>query len=373
MKNILIVFGTRPEVIKLAPIILELRKSNDYKVVVCNTQQQKDLSNQTLAFFGIEADYNLDVMIPNQTLYGSQSRILDKLSEVIEGVWYDAIIVQGDTMSAFCGALFSFYNKIPLFHVEAGLRSYDLTEPFPEEALRQMISRIANLHFAPTKLSYDNLVRENIPANLIKVTGNTVVDALFCLSQKTLDEAKESLVNKGVRQDSKLVLLTVHRRENHGTRLNDILYAILALAQLYKDFQFILPVHPNPNVYHQIHLALSAQSNILLTKPLDYPELVCLIQQASLILTDSGGIQEEAPSFGVPILILRKETERMEGVEAGVATLVGADCEVIIKEASLVLNTYLKGKNYNNKNPYGDGKAANYIKQEIDFFFKNDS
>ncbi len=367
MKKILFVLGTRPEAIKLTPVILELKKyPEEYEVVICNTEQQKELSSQTLKFFNLKADINLDVMLPNQTLAGVQSRILTKLSEVFESNKFDATIVQGDTMTAFCGALASFYNKTPIFHIEAGLRSYDMYEPFPEEAVRQMTTRITDLHFAPTMVAKEALIKENIEESKIYLTGNTVIDALRCLSDSTLKLAKKSLLNKKINFNDKLVLVTVHRRENHGERLDIILEALLELADKYKDHQLILPVHPNPNVKSKVHRVLQNIENILLLPPLDYPELVTIMEKAKLVLTDSGGIQEEAPSFGCPVLVMRYETERKEGIDAGFAKLVGADKSLIMSEVSAVLGqdkskTRLDGS----KNPYGDGEASKRIKECI--------
>lgn len=373
MKNILFILGTRPEAIKLAPVILELKKYPDkYKVIICNTEQQKELSNQTLSFFGLKADINLDVMLPNQTLSVVQSRIMKKLGAVFASHKIDSVIVQGDTMSVFCGALVSFYNKVSVFHVEAGLRSYDLHEPFPEEAIRQMVSCITDLHFAPTKASKDALQKENIADKKIFITGNTVIDALLCLKDKVLSPAKEMLSNKGINFEKELVLVTAHRRENHGDRLDNIIKAICSLAKEYADHQFILPVHPNPNVKDKVFKSLNNIDNIILTEPLDYPELVCLIKNAKIILTDSGGIQEEAPTFGVPVLVMRYETERKEGVEAGFAKLVGANYDLILQEARAILDKDKYETRLNAKtNPYGDGKASQKIEAIIDeFLFK---
>lgn len=372
MKNILVILGTRPEAIKLAPVILELKKNTEkYNVFICNTEQQKELSNQTLSYFGLKADFNLDVMKPNQTLAGVQSIILSKLSEVYQQHKFDATIVQGDTMTVFCGALSSFYNQTPVFHVEAGLRSYNLFEPFPEEAIRQMTARITDLHFAPTEKSAVFLAKENISADKIKMTGNTVIDALSCISEETINESVKELENKGVVLNDKLVLVTAHRRENHGERLDSILEAISTLANKYENHQFVIPVHPNPNVKDKVFSKLESLENVILSEPLAYPQLVCLMQAAKLILTDSGGIQEEGPSFGSPVLVMRYETERQEGVEAGFAKLVGADFDKIIDESSKVLSkdkseTRLDSSN----NPYGDGKAALNIVNEINSFFK---
>ncbi len=371
MKNILVVLGTRPEAIKLAPVILELRHNPENRVFVCNTEQQKELSNQTLGFFGIDADFKLDVMRPNQTLAGVQSRILTALSDVFQNNHFDATIVQGDTMTVFCGALVSFYNRVPVFHVEAGLRSYDLFEPFPEEAMRQMTSRITDLHFAPTKLAHDALIKENVDSNKIIITGNTVIDALSCLSDETVKNAKSVLEKRGVKLNDKLVLITAHRRENHGDRLDRILSAITMLTKKYMDHQFVLPVHPNPNVHDKVCATLQGLPNIILTEPLDYPELVCIMKNAKLVLTDSGGIQEEAPTFGAPVLVMRYETERIEGVSAGFAKLVGADTDKILFESDAILSqTKDKTRLDGTKNPYGDGHAAEKISDAIKGFWK---
>lgn len=366
MKNILVVLGTRPEVIKLAPIILELRKQPDiYNVIVCNTEQQKELSNQTLNYFGLKADINLDCMRHNQTLAEVQIRILDGLNKVFQENKIDATFVQGDTMSVFCGALISYYNRIPVYHVEAGLRSYNLFEPFPEEAMRQMTGRITDIHFAPTETNKEALLKENIDSKKIHVVGNTVIDALHCLSVETMQNAKQFFIDKNIIVDDKIVLVTVHRRENHGERLNKIIQAIYDLAIKYNNHLFVIPVHPNPNVKEKIYDTLSSLSNVKLLEPLDYPNLVYLMKNAKLILTDSGGIQEEAPTFGCPTLVMRYETERKEGIEAGVSVLVGADKEKIINLSSNILDNDFDSTRLKVKNPYGDGKSAQRIIKTI--------
>lgn len=366
MKNILFVFGTRPEVIKLAPVILELKKYPEkYNVTVCNTEQQKELSNQTLAYFGLKADINLDCMKPNQSLLEVQTRILTALDKVFDNNKVDATIVQGDTMTVLCGALASFYRKIPVYHVEAGLRSYDIYEPFPEEVMRQMTSRVAELNFAPTEKNRQALLKENISDDKIFVVGNTVIDALFCLSEETLNSAKEYYKNLGITIDDKLVLITAHRRENHGERINRILDAIEHLVTEYKDHTFVIPVHPNPNVKDKIHARLEKYSNVKLLKPLDYPYLVYLMKNAKLILTDSGGIQEEAPSFGCPTLVMRYETERQEGIDAGVSVLVGADYDKIVSYSENILSKTREETRLKAQNPYGDGTSSKKIEEII--------
>lgn len=372
MKNILVVLGTRPEVIKLAPIILELRKQPDkYNVIVCNTEQQKELSNQTLNYFGLKADINLDCMRHNQTLAEVQIRILDGLNKVFQENKIDATFVQGDTMTVLCGSLISFYNKVPLYHVEAGLRSYNLFEPFPEEAVRQMSGRIADIHFAPTETNKEALLKENIDSKKIHVVGNTVIDALHCLSVETMQNAKQFFIEKNINIDDKLVLITAHRRENHGERLDKIIQAIYDLAVKYHDHTFIIPVHPNPNVKDKIHEKLSDLKNVHLLIPLDYPYLVYLQKNAKLILTDSGGIQEEAPTFGCPTLVMRYETERQEGIEAGVSTLVGANYEKIILLSEKVLSQDKALTRLTVQNPYGNGKSSQIIEKLIRNFFNS--
>lgn len=369
-KNILFVFGTRPEVIKLAPVILELKKYPDkYNVIICNTEQQKELSNQTLAYFNLKADINLDCMRPNQSLAEVQSRILTALDSVFSEKEIDATIVQGDTMTVLCGALTSFYRKIPVFHVEAGLRSYDIYEPFPEEVMRQMTSRVAELNFAPTEKNKNALLKEDISEKKIYVTGNTVIDALFCLSEDTMNVASEFYKEKGIPVDDKVVLITAHRRENHGERINRILDAIEHLVNKYQDHHFIIPVHPNPNVKDKIHSRLEKYSNVYLLKPLDYPYLVYLMKNAKLILTDSGGIQEEAPSFGCPTLVMRYETERQEGIDAGVSVLVGADYDKIVNLSCEILDKTKSDSRLKAQNPYGTGNSSKKIEAIISKYF----
>jgi UDP-N-acetylglucosamine 2-epimerase (non-hydrolysing) len=361
-KNILVVFGTRPEVIKLAPVILELKKHpHKYNVIICNTEQQKELSNQTLAYFDLKADINRDEMRENQLLPEDQARILTALDKVYNTHKIDAAIVQGDTITVLSAALTSFYRKVPVFHVEAGLRSYDLFEPFPEEAMRQMTSRVTDLHFAPTQKNKQALLKENIEEDKIFVTGNTVIDALFCLPETSCFNCPDT---------EKLVLITLHRRENHGVRIDRILDAVSELAARYHDHTFVLPVHPNPNVKDKIYARLTKFPNIMLTEPLDYPELVYLMKNAKLILTDSGGIQEEAPSFGCPTLVMRYETERQEGVDAGVSVLVGADYDKIVDNSSEILSQPKEFTRLKAQNPYGDGKSAHRIEQIISAYFQ---
>ena len=370
MKNVIFIFGTRPEIIKLAPVILEMKKfPQDYNVLICNTEQQKELSNQTLEYFGLKADISLDCMRENQSLASVQTRILNSLDKIYNDYQIDATIVQGDTMTVLCGALASFYHKIPVFHVEAGLRSYDKYEPFPEEVIRQMASRVADLHFAPTDVNKQALLKENIDNDKIYVVGNTVIDALFCLSEDVILQAKKFYEENNIEINDKLILITAHRRENHGERIDRIINAISYLAKKYDDHIFVIPVHPNPNVKEKFYSRLSDLKNIKLLKPLDYPYLVYLMKNAKLILTDSGGIQEEAPSFACPTLVMRYETERKEGVEVGVSKLVGADYDKIVTEAEKILTKDISQTRLKVKNPYGDGTTSKRIEEIIRKYF----
>lgn len=370
MKNVIFIFGTRPEIIKLAPVILEMKKfPQDYNVLICNTEQQKELSNQTLEYFGLKADISLDCMRENQSLASVQTRILNSLDKIYNDYQIDATIVQGDTMTVLCGALASFYHKIPVFHVEAGLRSYDKYEPFPEEVIRQMASRVADLHFAPTDVNKQALLKENIDNDKIYVVGNTVIDALFCLSEDVISQAKKFYEENNIEINDKLILITAHRRENHGERIDRIINAISYLAKKYDDHIFVIPVHPNPNVKEKFYSRLSDLKNIKLLKPLDYPYLVYLMKNAKLILTDSGGIQEEAPSFACPTLVMRYETERKEGVEVGVSKLVGADYDKIVTEAEKILTKDISQTRLKVKNPYGDGTTSKKIVEIIRKYF----
>lgn len=379
VKNILIIFGTRPEVIKLTPLILELKKyPHRFKLYICNTEQQKDLSNQILEFFDITADISLNVMKENQQLAQLQANLLTSLQGVFETHHINATIVQGDTISAYTGALVSFYHKIPIFHLEAGLRSYNNFEPFPEEAMRVMLSKIANLHFAPTKEAAKALKKEAIRQN-VYITGNTSIDALLLFSKK-IDEIKiQENINKSllIQPNSKrfkiskdyLVLVTIHRRENHGVRLEKILHALQRLAKKFPTHQFLIPIHPNPNVREKVISALKSYRNIILTKPLDYSAIIFALKHSKLVITDSGGIQEEAPSFKVPILVTRYKTERTEAIKAGFSKLVGADEVKIFTYASKILNKDKRNTRIKAKNPYGNGKASEKIVKILKEFF----
>lgn len=369
MKNILFVLGTRPEAIKMAPIIMAMKEEARLcRPLVCNTEQQKEMSGQALSFFELQTDFNLDVMTTNQTLAGLQTRLMSALDAIYTANDIAGTVVQGDTMSAFCGALCSFYHQRPVFHVEAGLRSMDLSEPFPEEAFRCLIARLAALHFAPTENNRAQLLAEGIRPETVLVTGNTVVDALYRLPISLLDEAASFFQNKGVTQPT--VLVTVHRRENHGPRLQRILAAVKTLAAAHPELDWIIPVHPNPNVSGEITRHLESLANVFLFQPLPYPQLIYLIINSRLVLTDSGGIQEEAGALGRPILVLRYKTERVESLEAGLSELVGADPEKIISRSEALLSHQLSFKPAQTKNEiYGNGRSSHMILSLIESFF----
>lgn len=342
----------------MAPVVMALKRRPDlYKVSVCVTAQHRSMLDQVLNFFNLTPDYDLDIMAPGQDLYDVTSKALLGMRSVMNAVKPDLVLVHGDTTTAFTAALAAFYARIPVGHVEAGLRTYDMDSPFPEEFNRQAIGRMATLHFAPTAKARDNLLNEGVPAEQIYVTGNTSIDALLWA---------KSRVGSPEAADTKKVLVTAHRRENFGEGIANICAAVKELAAKYPDMEFIYPVHPNPNVAGPVHAALGGLPNVRLDAPYDYPDFVRAMNDAYLILTDSGGVQEEAPSLGKPVLVLRDTTERPEAVEAGTAKLIGAITSAIVKETvSLIENEAAYVEMANAANPYGDGKAAAYIENSL--------
>ncbi len=352
--RVLFIFGTRPEAIKLAPLVRHLREFPDrYSVQVCVTAQHRAMLDQVLAAFEIFPDFDLDLMTPGQSLFGSTSRIVAALEPVFKESRPDLAIVQGDTTTAFCGALGAFYARVPVAHVEAGLRTGDLSQPFPEELNRVLVSRIAELHFAPTESAAENLRREGIVSG-IHVTGNTGIDAVLYVRNR-LDPAAG--------EEKKLILVTAHRRESFGEGFERICAALVRLANR-GDARIVYPVHPNPNVRSVVNR--HSHPNIELIEPLDYVPFVDLMRRAYLILTDSGGIQEEAPSLGKPVLVLREKTERPEAVEAGTVKLVGTDVERIVAEANRLLDDRCEYERMSRiHNPYGDGHACERIESVL--------
>ena len=371
MHKISIIIGTRPEAIKLVPLILALKKSTNLKVEVCSTGQHKEMLKQVFDLFKITPDYELNIMTHNQNLSDLTALLLTKLNEYLEISKPDFLICQGDTTTAFVSALAAFYQKIPVGHVEAGLRTSNKYSPYPEEINRQLISRIADLHFAPTKNASNELIKENISTDQIFITGNTVIDALKLVQHKIAEnEVEISPEIKSIFENKKYILITGHRRENFGQGFQNICSAIKTVASRFSDIQFIYPVHLNPNVKSVVEKELGDTSNILLIAPLDYTNFIYALSNAFIVLTDSGGVQEEAPSFKKPVLVMRENSERMEGVEAGVVKLVGTEINSIVNGISELLTneeTYLSMTN--SENPYGDGKASDKIVTILENYF----
>jgi UDP-N-acetylglucosamine 2-epimerase (non-hydrolysing) len=373
MKKLMFLFGTRPEAIKLAPLIRAFKTLGEtYQTVVCVTAQHREMLDQVLEFFQIKPDIDLDLMESAQSLSKLSSKLLVSLEKVLEKEKPDMIFVQGDTTTVLIGSISAFYLKVKVAHVEAGLRSLDMHSPFPEEMNRVLSSRLANIHFAPTKISYDNLIQEGIQNN-VYLTGNTVIDSLFLgleLLQKSSSE-QFSQKFKFLESQSRIILITCHRRENFGDGIQNIFMAIKKLAQEFKDVQFVFPVHLNPNVRVPAHEFFRDLSNVYLLDPLTYPELIYLMSKSYFIMTDSGGIQEEAPSLGKPVLVLRDVTERTEGIAAGTTQLVGTSQEKIYCAARILLTS---AENYQKMskvvNPYGDGKASEKIVEIINSYFQ---
>lgn len=368
MKTLLFVFGTRPEAIKLAPLINNTKQKINFNVVICVTGQHREMLYQVLDFFQIKPDYDLKLMKPNQDLTDVTSEGIVKLKNVIYKVKPDCVLVQGDTASAFLGSLAGFYAKTKVAHIEAGLRSDDKYSPYPEEIYRKLVGHIADYHFAPTEKAKNNLKKENIKKN-VYVTGNTVIDALFLGLDiiKSANEAKYYDFFNFLNFETKTVLVTVHRRENFGDPLLRICDSIKNLALEYHNIQFVYPVHLNPNVQKVVNAKLSNIKNVFLIKPLDYQHMIWLMEKSYIIITDSGGIQEEAPSLNKPVLVTRDVTERVEGIETGASRLVGTDSINIAKE---VKNLFDDNAHYNKMasamNPYGDGNASPAITKVLE-------
>ena len=367
------IFGTRPELIKLAPVILLARKDARFDVNVVFTGQHLELVQDAIEFFKIEIDHHLQVMQPGKSLNILLSKALTELDQTYSQMQKcDVIVVQGDTTTVLAGALVAFNLHIPLAHVEAGLRSFDLLHPFPEEGNRQLVSRLARWHFAPTQLSADNLLQEHVSKENILITGNTVVDAIYTareIMQASAQQPQQRLARLGLtlQETDKLVLITAHRRENFGQGIQNICQAIHQLCQRYPELHFAWPVHLNPQVHSVVSDEFAGHSQVHLLKPLDYPDLLAILQASYFIMTDSGGIQEESPTYQKPVIILRDVTERPEVVEAGCGILVGTDLDKIFKESTQLMDDhayYLQHAEV--KNPFGDGQAADRILNQIE-------
>ena len=359
----LIIFGTRPEAIKMAPVVREcLRRSDAIAPIVCRTGQHREMLDQVTDYFGIRADVELDIMTTGQTLASLTSRSVEGIDAVIARHQPDCVMGQGDTTTAMTSALAAFYRRTPFVHVEAGLRTGDLYAPWPEEMNRRVASLAARLHCPPTRLSRDNLVKEGVSPDVVHITGNTVIDALQWTVRREREMQDHWNRKHGFAGDAKMVLITGHRRENFGTDFENICRAIRTLADRFAEIRFVYPVHLNPHVQQSVHRILGDKANVHLLQPAAYPEFVWLMDRSSLILTDSGGVQEEAPSLRKPILVMRDTTERPEALEAGAVELVGTSPERIIESVSRLLND---GDEYRRRqidyNPYGAGRAAQRI------------
>lgn len=382
MKKIMLVFGTRPEAIKMAPLVKEFQKHPDkFETIVCVTGQHREMLDQVLEIFDIEPDYDLNIMKQGQDLYDVTARVLTGMRDVFKQYRPDIVLVHGDTTTSTAAALSAFYQQIPVGHVEAGLRTHDIYSPWPEEMNRQITGRIATYNFAPTALSRQNLLREGIAEESITVTGNTVIDALYWVVGKMkndieLSSGLEDLLKKAgydvsrLADGRKLVLITGHRRENFGDGFISMCTAIKDLTVKYPGVDFVYPMHLNPNVRKPIHEVfgedLTCLDNIFFIEPLEYLSFVYLMEKASIVLTDSGGIQEEAPGLGKPVLVMRDTTERPEALEAGTVKLVGTDYNKIVNEVSILLDNPAEYEQMSKAvNPYGDGMACERIVETL--------
>ena len=370
MKKIAVIFGTRPDTIKLASVILELKKEKKYfKVITIATAQHRQMLDQVLDIFRIVPDYDLNIMLPKQSLVSITKNTIKKVDDVIVKELPDLVLVQGDTTTTFVGSLVAFYHQIPVGHIEAGLRTNDKANPFPEEINRRLTSAITDIHFAPTETAKKALLKENISRESIFVTGNTVIDALNITIKKNY-KFTIPLLNEIISQKKKIILLTMHRRENWGEPMKGACKAVKRLALQYPDFNFVFPVHLNPVVREVVYGTLENLKNVFLIAPLDYSDFVNFMSKTYLIITDSGGVQEEGPHFGIPILVLRKVTERPEAVKYGTVKLVGLDEEKIFKTAKRLIEDKTAYKKMASAvNPYGDGLSSKRTVQIIKNYF----
>lgn len=369
--KVMSVFGTRPEAIKMCPLILEMGKHPEIDSVVCLTGQHREMLDQVMQIFGIKAQYDLNIMRPKQTLTTITTSVLEKMEEVLAKEKPDIVLVHGDTTTSFVVALASFYQQIPVGHVEAGLRTFNKYSPFPEEMNRNLTGKIAELHFAPTVNNKYNLERENITKNVF-ITGNTVIDAFKTTVKENYQYTEPTLRNINL-EEKKCVLMTAHRRENLGQPLRNICNAVKKLADEYENLEFIYPVHLNPVVQETAHGILDGTRNVHLIPPIDVEDMHNIMARSFLVMTDSGGIQEEAPACGVPVLVLRTETERPEAVEAGTVKVVGVEEEDIIRETQKLINDRdIYERMAMAVNPYGDGHASERIVKHLLGWYRND-
>jgi UDP-N-acetylglucosamine 2-epimerase (non-hydrolysing) len=371
-KNCVVVMGTRPEAIKLAPLVLELQEHPDLRPTVVLSAQHREMLDQVLDIFSIQADFDLNIMRPNQTLTDVTTSVIGGMSKIFEEIKPDMVFVQGDTTTAFCSGLAAFYQKCPVGHIEAGLRTGEKFSPYPEEVNRKLVSQLADVHFAPTEMTRDNLLREGMDPASIAVTGNTVVDAVRIISAK--DESEVGLpqeISAFLNKFAKPILMTAHRRESFGDPMKDMFWAVLDIVEADPEAAVIYPVHPNPNVQSLAREMLGEHPNILLSPPLQYDQFVAIMKRSYLILTDSGGMQEEAPGLDKPVIVMRDHTERQEAIDAGVAQLVGTDRQRIVTAATDLLKSKADyQKIAETDNPYGDGYAcAKILARTRDFLF----
>ncbi len=375
MKKILVVFGTRPEAIKMAPVIKELKKSKKFQIFICVTAQHREMLDQVLEIFDILPDFDLNLMSKKQDLFDVTSDVILGLRDIINDLNPDLTLVHGDTTTAMAASLSCFYLQHKVAHVEAGLRTFNIFAPFPEEFNRRIVGILSNLHFSPTKDSKNNLINEGIEKAGIFVTGNTIIDAIQFVQKKinkskklktSLRDSLESLINISLEKDN-YILITGHRRENFGSGFKEICIAIKELSNKYPEYYFIYPVHLNPNVQDPVNSILNSSPNVKLIPPLDYLSFVMLLNHCYLVLTDSGGVQEEAPGLGKPVLVMRDTTERPEAVRSGTVKLVGSSKIKIVKGVSdLVEKKEIYKKMSKSHNPYGDGKASKKIRQILE-------
>lgn len=373
MSKVLIVYGTRPDAVKMAPVVLEFKKDSSVETIVCTTAQHRETIDMVNNIFGITPDYDLNIMKHRQTLEYVTSAIMDKFSAVLEKEKPDLVLVHGDTATCLICALASFYMKIPVGHVEAGLRTHDNYSPFPEEMNRKLVASLATLHFAPTESNRKNLLRENVPDENIFVTGNTGIDALDT-TVNTNYVFERSILNKLDFNNKRIITLTAHRRENLGEPLENICAAVVEIADKFNDVVFVYPVHPNPAVRNTVYPAMEGINNIILTDFISVSDNHNLMKRSYMIMTDSGGLQEEAPALGKPVLVLRKETERPEAVEMGTVKLSGVEKDKIIADATdLLSNQETYERMATAVNPYGDGTASKQILSAVKEYFKTRS
>jgi UDP-N-acetylglucosamine 2-epimerase (non-hydrolysing) len=369
-RKILTIFGTRPEAIKMAPLVIALANDDRFDAKLCVTGQHREMLDQVLSLFDIRPDFDLAIMKPQQTLSDVFAATMDKLQPVFASFKPDMVLVHGDTASTFASTLSAFFHQVPVGHVEAGLRTGNLKSPWPEEANRKLTGALANLHFAPTETSRRNLLAEHVDVETILVTGNTVVDALLQMTSRLKNDSAMIVALNAkfsfLRHEKRMVLVTGHRRENFGDGFERICDALGQIADLFPDVDIVYPVHLNPNVREPVNRLLSRFSNVHLIEPIDYLPFVYLMERSTLVLTDSGGIQEEAPSLGKPVLVMRDTTERPEAVEAGTVKLVGTNVEEIVKGVSTLLSdAALYKKMSTAHNPYGDGNASQRIVERL--------